>query len=157
MQHTRVRTTDDIDALLAVPQIGMPGFFEALAERGFTVDLMRNVREFRDGGLTSTQFQGVRVDLLRPVLPAYAHVLDRAIAAEILGKTVQISDAEGLIVMKVMAMRPQDQTDIKDLIEAYGGQLDVDYIRTELDTFTEANDPKRVAFESWIKEASERK
>src|SRR5689334_10703587 len=30
LQHTRVRTTDDIDALLTVPQIAMPGLFEAL-------------------------------------------------------------------------------------------------------------------------------
>src|SRR4029078_11718974 len=33
MQHSRVRTTDDIDALLTVTQIAMPGLFEALAER----------------------------------------------------------------------------------------------------------------------------
>ena len=30
IQHARVRTTDDIDALLAIPQIAMPGLFESL-------------------------------------------------------------------------------------------------------------------------------
>lgn len=34
IQHTRLRTTDDIDVLLTVPQIGMPAFFEALCNRG---------------------------------------------------------------------------------------------------------------------------
>lgn len=29
IQHTRVRTTDDIDALLSVPQLSLPGLFEA--------------------------------------------------------------------------------------------------------------------------------
>ena len=37
IQHTRVRTTDDIDALVTVPQIAMPAFFEALAASGFNV------------------------------------------------------------------------------------------------------------------------
>src|SRR5205823_5137656 len=50
--HGRARSTDDIDALLAVPQIAMPGLFEALRERGFDVDLPRNIHEFRDGGMT---------------------------------------------------------------------------------------------------------
>ncbi|MCH7721432.1 MAG: hypothetical protein IH988_10690, partial [Planctomycetes bacterium] len=50
IQHTRVRTTDDIDVLLTVPQTAMPGLFEALRQRGFDVDLQRNIREFRDDG-----------------------------------------------------------------------------------------------------------
>jgi hypothetical protein len=33
IQHTRVRTTEDIDALLAVPQVELPALFEALADR----------------------------------------------------------------------------------------------------------------------------
>jgi hypothetical protein len=53
IQHTRVRTTDDIDALLAVPQIQMAPLFEALAARGFALDVERATREFRDGGMVS--------------------------------------------------------------------------------------------------------
>ena len=30
IQHARIRTTDDIDALLTLPQVAMPGFFESL-------------------------------------------------------------------------------------------------------------------------------
>ena len=69
LQHTRVRATEDIDALLTVPQLAMPGLFEALRERGFSVDVMANIREFRDHGLTSVRYEDVLVDLLQPVLP----------------------------------------------------------------------------------------
>jgi hypothetical protein len=31
IQHTRVRTTEDIDALVSVSQVAMPGLFEALS------------------------------------------------------------------------------------------------------------------------------
>ena len=116
-----VRTTDDIDALLSVPQIGMPGLFEALADRGFTVDASRNIRELRDDGLTTLSFGGVMIDLIRPLLPVFARVLDRALSVQILGQTVRVASPEGLIVLKLMAMRPQDEGDIQDLLAARAG------------------------------------
>ncbi len=150
IQHTRVRTTDDIDALLAVPQIAMPDLFQALRDRGFSLDVLISIREFRDGGLTTIRFKEVLVDLMRPLLPAYTHVLDRATNATVFGQLVRISSAEGLIVMKLIAMRPQDEADIQDLLAAYAGNLDLDYVRRELDTFTEIDDPRRAKFESWL-------
>jgi predicted nucleotidyltransferase len=150
IQHTRVRTTDDIDALLTVPQLAMPGLFEALRGRGFSLDVLGSIRDFRDGGMTTVRFKDVLVDLMRPVLPAYAHVLDRAISARIFGQTVRVSSAEGLIVMKLIAMRSQDEADVQDLLAAYAGKLDLDYVRKELETFTEGSDPRRAKFELWV-------
>jgi len=135
---------------MAVPQIEMPGLFEALRDRGFTLDVLGSIRELRDGGMTTIRFKDILVDLMRPILPAYIHVLDRAISSQILGHPVQISSAEGLIVMKLIAMRPQDETDIQDLFSAYGGKLDLSFVRSELETFAEANDPRRAKFESWV-------
>jgi predicted nucleotidyltransferase len=154
IQHTRIRTTDDIDALLTVPQLEMPGLFENLARRGFVVDVLRNVRELRDDGFTTIRFGDVVIDLLRPVIPAYAHVLDRAVSANLFGRTVRVSSAEGLIVMKLIAMRPQDQADVQDLLRSYGDRLDLDFVRAELDTFTDPEDPRRATFEQWVRESA---
>src|SRR5207248_3484680 len=74
LQHTRVRTTDDVDALISLPQLAMPALFEELQARGFDMAVARNVREFRDEGMTTLRFGGVVVDLLRPILPLYEHV-----------------------------------------------------------------------------------
>ena len=71
----RVRTTADIDVLLAVPQIAMPAMFNSLQESGFTVELKRNIVELRDDGMTTLRFGDVLVDLMRPVLPVYSRVL----------------------------------------------------------------------------------
>lgn len=154
IQHTRVRTTEDIDALLSVSQVAMPGLFEALRQRGFAVDLQQNVPELRDEGCTAIRFADVIVDLMEPVIPAYAHVLDRAMTVEILGRRVRVSSAEGLVVMKLVAMRPQDEADIQDLLAAYAGKLDIDFIRAEFDTFSEPDDPRRAKFETWVREAA---
>jgi hypothetical protein len=153
LQHTRARTTDDVDALLAVPQIAMPGLFESLQERGFTVELARNVRELRDEGLTSLRFKDVMIDLMRPLIPAYTHILDRAITSQVLGRDVSVASAEGLIVSKLIAMRPQDQSDICDLLAAFAGNLDFEFIRAEMDDFTTSDDARREWFENCVRHA----
>jgi hypothetical protein len=152
IHHTRVRATDDIDVLLSVTQMGMPGLFEALRDRGFQIDLARNIRELRDDGLTSLRFEHVHIDLMRPMLPTYAHILNRAIVKESLGKPVRVSSAEGLIIMKVISARPQDESDVRELLEGYSGKLDLDFIRCELGRVLPADDPRRVNFEVWVRE-----
>jgi hypothetical protein len=154
IQHTRVRTTDDIDALISVPQVALPGLFEALEQKGFQIDLQTQLRELRDHGLTSIRFQSVIIDLLRPMLPAHTHVLDRSIRTPVLGQETVISSAEALIVMKLMAMRPQDEADIQDLLATYGASLDLEFIRSEFQTFANTDDPRRAKFESWVAPSS---
>jgi predicted nucleotidyltransferase len=152
IQYTRIRTTDDIDVLLVIPQLAMPSLFEALRARGFALDVMQCIREFRQG-LTTVRYRDVVVDLMPPILPVYAHVLDRAVDARVLGQNVRVSSVEGLIVTKLIAMRPQDQLDIRDLISASGASLDVDFIRRELASFTDDTDPRRTTFETWFQQA----
>lgn len=154
IQHARVRTTDDIDVVLTVPQLELPRLFEILRDRGFELDFAKNIREYTDEGFTSIRYGQVQVDLLRPVIPSYAHILDRAITMEILGLEVRVCSAEGLAVAKLMSMRPQDEADIQDLIAAYGSGLDLDFIRAELDSFTESDDSRRSKFEAWVGEAT---
>jgi len=150
IQHARVRTTDDIDVLLTIPRVAIPEFFEALMRRGFIIELQKTIQEFCEGGLTTIEYADVIVDLMQPVLPAYTRVLDRVICADILGHRVKFSSAEGLVVMKLISMRPQDETDVQDVLAAYGDNLDLDFIRAELETFTELGDARRAKFETWV-------
>ncbi len=152
IQHTRVRTTNDIDVLLNVPQIDMPGMFDALEAGGFAIDMPNNITELRNDGVTTIRFGDVLVDFMRPVLPVYTHVLDRAISAQIVGQSVRISAAEGLIVMKLLAFRPLDESDIRDLLATFPGRLDLDYIRTEFTSVAESSDPRLAKFETWVAE-----
>ena len=152
IQHTRVRTTSDVDVLLTLPQTAMPAMFDALRANGFTVDSPRNMIELRDGGLTTIRFGDVLIDLMRPILPVYSHVLDRAISTDILGQNVRISSAEGLVVMKLIAFRPEDQSDIQELLAAYRGQLDLNFVRTEFATVAEATDHRWQKFDAWVNE-----
>jgi hypothetical protein len=53
--------------------------------------------------------------------------------------------------MKLIAMRPQDEADVQDLLAAYAGKLDFDFVRSEMETFTEANDARRIKLEEWVR------
>ena len=152
IQHTRVRTTSDVDALLSVPQIAMPALFDALQAAGFTVESPRNLRELRDDGLTTIQYGDVLVDLMRPVLPVFSHVIDRAVQTDMFGQPVRISTAEGLIMMKLIAFTPQDEADIRDLLAAYPHRLDLERIQSDFQSVADANDPRWAKFEGWVSE-----
>lgn len=108
------------------------------------------MRELRDDGLTTLSFDGVPIDLLRPILPVYAHVLDHAVDSQIFGRTVPVSSAEGLILMKLLSLRPQDESDIRDLLAAYRDQLDLDFIRNELSAICDRDDPRWTTFEQLV-------
>ncbi|HMQ14367.1 MAG TPA: nucleotidyltransferase [Phycisphaerae bacterium] len=151
-QHARVRTTVDIDVLLVVPQLVLPGFLEALRERGFTIDLKRNISEFRQDGFTALSFDGIPVDLMQPVIPAFSRVLDTAISVEMLGQPTRICSAEGLILMKLAAWRLQDQADVHELLTAYGHDLNLAAIRSEPNTLASPDDARHAQFEALVRE-----
>jgi predicted nucleotidyltransferase len=154
IQHGRVRTTNDIDTLVSVNQIAMPGMFEALEAGGFKAESLRNSRELRDEGLTTIRLGDVVVDLMRPILPVYVRILKAAVKFEILGQTVRVCSVEGLILMKLIAFRPQDEADIKDLMAAHADRLDLKQIREEFATVAGRDDPRWAKLESWVRELS---
>jgi len=51
------------------------------------------------------------------------------------GHTVRVATAEGLILTKMVAYRPQDQIDIETLLTANRDRIDIDLIREEWSPF----------------------
>ena len=109
----RLRFTQDVDFLLEVPQIVLPGLLDELVERGFELDTATVIKEFVSEHMYALSFVGVQIDWLKPVLPFYFRALADATPVEWTeGHTVRVATAEGLILTKLVAFRPQDQVDI---------------------------------------------
>jgi hypothetical protein len=53
-----------------------------------------------------------------------------------------VATAEGLILLKLLAFRLQDQTDVEALVAANQAVLDVDWIKAEWQTIFEPEDPR---------------
>ena len=140
--RTHPRFTRDIDFLLSVPQLVLPPLLEDLQRRGFEFDLLATIREWTEHHMVVLSYHGIRVDWLKSVLPAYVHVLDCATEENWLGHPIWIASAEGLVLLKLLAFRTQDQVDIENLVAAHRDTLDLDWIRGEWQTVTSLDDPR---------------
>jgi len=126
-----LRTTRDVDAVLAVPRSSLPPILNRLQEAGFIVDVARVLKELRDDHLSHVQYAatGTRLDLMDALVPSYRQVVRLATWEEIEGHRIRIASAEGLIFLKLLAFRLQDRVDLRSLLAANRGKLKFDIIR----------------------------
>jgi hypothetical protein len=147
----RPRFTHDVDFLMEIPQLQLPGLLDELAARGFSFDLQTALREWVREHLTVIYYHGVRVDWLKAVIPLYRDVLAGARPESWLGGVIRIASAEGLILTKLVAFRGQDVVDIESLLAANRGELDLDFIRRTWQTVGEAGDSRMQQFAEMVK------
>jgi hypothetical protein len=150
----RPRLTQDVDFLVDVPQVALPGLLDDLMERGFSLEPAVVIEEYVRQHMTAFSFGPVRIDWLKPVLPFYSRAIADASPLEWSeGHSVRVAPAEGLILTKMVSFRPQDQIDIETLLTANRDQIDIDLIRREWSIFA-ASEPERTA---WLEAAIERR
>ena len=149
MLRGRPRFTQDVDILLSVPQVALPGLLDELIRRGFSLDADTVIREFVQHHMTAFRFGVVRIDWLKPVLPLYAHALAAATSIPwTAGHSLRVLAAEGLIITKMVAFRPQDQEDIRTLIAANAAELNVELIRREWATVADGGEQRTAWLEA---------
>lgn len=149
--HARPRFTQDVDVLIDVPQLVLPGLLDDLERVGFDFDIVTVIRQYVDDHFTVLRFGSARIDWLKPVLPLYARALaDATLQPWATGRSVRVATAEGLILTKMAAFRPQDQADIEALIAANRDSLDVSLIRREWSAVADGEDARTQWLESAI-------
>src|SRR5262245_26660694 len=140
--RSQPRYTKDVDFLLQIPQVTLPKLLADLAARGFNFDELKTIREWTQQHMTTLSYRGIRIDFLKPVLSTYQHTLDRAKVVTWRDKPVRVASVEGLILIKLLAFRPQDLIDIENLIAFHRNQLDLDWIRSEWQTVGSLDDAR---------------
>jgi hypothetical protein len=153
--RSQPRFTKDLDFLLRVPQLILPGLLETLEQQGYQIDEVAAIREWTQHHMVVLSYRGIRVDWLSAVIPAYQHILDRATEETWLGHRIRVASAEGLILMKLLAARTQDWLDIENLIAANRDSLDVDWIGEEWQTLADPTDPRMTRFLELVARARE--
>src|SRR5258708_21310831 len=78
LMRGRPRFTQDVDVLIDVPQMALPGLLDELARVGFTFDVPTVIREYVQEHLTVLRFGEIRIDCLKPMLPLYIKALTHA-------------------------------------------------------------------------------
>jgi len=147
-----IRATRDIDLLVTIPQLQLPVLLNALVQGGFRLDIAQAIGIWNRDHLLDFSFGSVRVDWLKAVLPAFEHILSRARWEQIGDRRIRVADAEGLLLLKLIAFRARDQEDIKGILAANSGSLDLDWVRREWRQLVGEGDPKTEQFEKLVRE-----
>src|SRR5262245_48397427 len=116
--RSQPRFTKDIDLLLNIPKVVLPSLLEELGRRGLTFDHQATSQAWTRQHMAVLSYRGIRIDWLKPVLPLYQHVIDRATIESWTNQPIKIATPEGLILLKLLAFRTQDQLDIENLVAA---------------------------------------
>jgi hypothetical protein len=147
----RPRLTQDVDVLVDVPEIALPGLLAELVEHGFAIDLALVIDEYVHEHMTSFRFGPVRIDWLKPVLPLYSRAIVNASPLDWSeGHPIRVATAEGLILTKMVSFRPQDQLDIEALLTANRDTIDVQQVRDEWSAFAETEAQRTAWLEATI-------
>ncbi len=152
LMRGRLRFTHDVNVLLDVPQVALPGLLEELVRQGFDLDMTTVLHEYVHEHMTAFRFGSVRIDWLKPVLPLYARTIANAsLLPWTTGHTLRVATAEGLILTKLVSFRPQDQVDIETLLIANRDEIDVDLIRREWSAVAVGEEARTAWLEDAIK------
>lgn len=142
------RFTKDVDFIVQVPQLVLPSLIEDLIALGFELDLFTSIKRWNQEHMIVFAYHGYRIDWLKPAIPLHQHVVDSAIETEWNGHQVRFASVESLILLKLLAFRPQDQLDVDSLIASKGTNINLPYIDSEWQTIGELTDPPM----QWFKE-----
>jgi hypothetical protein len=148
--RSQPRFTKDIDFLVKVPQIVLAPLLEDLRSRGFELDTLATIDEWAQHHMVVLSYHGIRIDWLKPLIPAYLHVLDCSTEESWLDQPIRIASAEGLILLKLLAFRGQDQLDIENLVAANRDSLNLEWIKAEWEHLADLDDPRMLRLLEWI-------
>lgn len=138
------RATADIDAVVMIPEDDWSRFIKEGEAFGFS-PRRRNALEFakRSRVLLLAHRSGIEIDISLGILPFEEEMIRRAIRINIGDGEIPLATPEDLIVMKSLAMRPNDITDINGLL-AVNEKIDLRRVRRWVRAFAEELDAPEI-------------
>jgi hypothetical protein len=132
------RTTQDADCLVAVPALAYQRLADALSVNGFEIEqpsgpqpvtVVALLEQVRRDKFMMLSCRATSVELFVPVVPLQESILKRAVGRLFHDRTIHITTAEDLILLKMAFHRQKDLQDIKGILHIQKGHLDMPYLR----------------------------
>jgi hypothetical protein len=136
------RGTIDVDVTLYVSPKHPTQCIRLLQRIGCDFDASRAQSTIAEHGFCQVTFHGCRVDVFLPLIDFYDEAKPRRRQLPLGQSTVYIWEAEALCVFKMMFFREKDLLDVKSLLRAQAGKLDVAWIETTLISMYGQRDPR---------------
>lgn len=134
----RPRITQDVDAIVLLGRMTIPGFLRSAEAAGFK-PRMADAAEFAESSrvlLLRDEQSGVPIDLSIGMLPFEEAVVRGARRLRLEGLELPVATVEDLLVLKIIAGRPRDVVDIEGLLDSNRG-IDRERVRAQTAIFAE--------------------
>jgi len=138
------RLTQDVDVLVLVPDLKIPALVEDFKAAGCLhgdrapqpIGLRAVLDDFRSKAHMAVFLcHGIRTEIFVPWHPFHHRVLDRSPARDLEGRAIRIHTPEDLIIFKKIFDRTKDIGDIKAVLLAQKGKLDLERLKSDAATF----------------------
>ena len=133
--HGIPRPTHDVDFTIALPRPSLPVFFDHATQKGFTVpEVYESGWVDQVAGMPLVKLRmylethGVDIDIFLAESKYQQSLLSRRQTHDYEGRNINFVSPEDLILLKLIANRPRDLSDIADVFFVQG-QLDEAYLR----------------------------
>jgi hypothetical protein len=123
------RVTADVDLVMAVDVEAALSIAATLGSSRFA-PLFPDVKEVVERALilpVRHRITGVKVDVAIGLSGFERQAVDRAQPIVLAGREVAVATAEDIVIMKLLAGRPQDELDLKGIVAAQADRLDWSY------------------------------
>ena len=122
------RSTVDVDLTVLLAPEDVPELLRILRRQ--IANLPEDPAGFaaETGVLPFAHRNGVRVELMLATHPYAQTAIDRAISIDVLGTPVRFCTPEDLVLHKIISDRERDRSDVQDLLERRGKELDREYL-----------------------------
>ncbi|HEX7498785.1 MAG TPA: nucleotidyltransferase [Polyangia bacterium] len=123
------RATRDVDLFVAIPDQGRPRLQAALEAEGFQVPALEE--ELTTMGVFRSRHRGAGLflDIFNAAGELGDAILDHCTPVQVAKLSVKTARAEEIAILKVFSDRPRDTDDLRRLLAASRGSLDLAYLR----------------------------
>lgn len=125
------RLTKDVDVLVDLQSAGPSRLLAEAAALGLTWDAAEAALLVEGGflRLDADSSDGIPIDVLVADTTFHRQVVARGVEVDFAGRTLRLATAEDVILLKLIAFRPQDTLDLDALFRQRASRLDVEYLR----------------------------
>jgi predicted nucleotidyltransferase len=133
--YKRIRSTLDVDLLIAIDEEQKRGFIARLQKKGFKFDEKKGIIRISNFEIIRCVYTEkkhlieVFVDFVAVTTDFQKQVLGRKQRLNIFASQVNIATCEDLILLKVLSGRPLDLSDVDVLVAENKKSLDKDYLK----------------------------
>ena len=134
-----VRTTQDVDCLVAIPSLQYPQIADELTsigcqmrddmDRPVAVTVQRMREQVDQRKVMECYRDSIRLELFVPVIALQQEILERTVTMPLDSHSIPVTTAEDLILLKLAFHRAKDLQDVCGMLWVQHGRLDLDYLR----------------------------